>query len=113
NENDFEGLEDETQISLYRVAQEALTNALKHSGASKASISSSTQGTELVLIIADNGSGFEPETIFEEKDMRFGIIGMKERILNCGGSLNIISGIGKGTEIIARAPLSPRAGEKG
>jgi len=113
NENDFEGLEDETQISLYRVAQEALTNALKHSGASKARISSSVQGAELVLKISDNGSGFDPETIFEEKDMRFGIIGMKERILNCGGSLNIISGIGKGTEIIARAPLSPRAGEKG
>lgn len=112
-ESDFEGLEDETQISLYRVAQEALTNALKHSGASKARISSSVQGLELVLRIADDGSGFDPETIFEEKDMRFGIIGMKERVLNCGGSVNIISGIGKGTEIVARAPLSARAGEKG
>ncbi len=93
----------ESSICIYRVAQEALTNAGKHSGADIININMRKKDDNIVLIIGDNGSGFSLKK--KENIHGLGLLGMKERALLCGGSLEFVSEVGKGTVIILTVPL--------
>ncbi len=99
------GLPNETSLCLYRVAQEAIQNIVKHSGASTANVRLSTGNGHIHLTVSDNGSGFDTSESSRNRDS-LGLISMDERIRASGGSLNIESVIGSGTKLEAKAPLS-------
>jgi two-component system, chemotaxis family, CheB/CheR fusion protein len=101
------------ETNLYRIAQEALNNIYKHAQATRVDVIFERREDHIVLIIEDNGQGFDINRIAvhsgEEKEM--GLIGMRERAALVGGTLEIESQPGDGTTIIVRAPISS-AGEE-
>lgn len=94
------------ETNLYRIIQEALNNILKHASATQVNVSLNYVGDEAVLLIEDNGSGFDPdpENIHTTEGSGFGLIGMKERAALVGGTLEIESRQGDGTAIMVRIP---------
>lgn len=90
-------------IALYRVAQEALTNAAKHGRASRIAVSLEGGDGNIRLAIADDGCGFEPS----ENSTGFGLQNMTERVSALGGQLRIVSQPGAGCQILATVPVSP------
>ncbi len=97
----------EASLTLYRVLQEALTNVAKHSRSKQVSIVLETQGKSAVIIVEDQGIGFEIDGSRSESTPRqpMGILGMKERLTSVGGSLEIESAAGQGTTLYARVPI--------
>jgi signal transduction histidine kinase len=97
----------DTAISfgLYRIYQEALTNVSRHSEATAidARLECDSGEKHIILSIADNGKGFDPEAIKSKK--RLGIVGMRERILSMNGTYVLESAPGKGTTITVTVPL--------
>jgi len=89
-------------VCLFRVAQEALKNAAKYSGATKIMVSLTTEGTDLVLSIEDNGTGFDIPAVWGKG---LGLVSMMERIEAVGGDLKIRSSAGSGTRLDASVPL--------
>ena len=86
-EGDFADLDDDAQLVLYRVAQEALTNAARHSGAAQVDVTLRRAEDGVELEVADDGRGFA----FEQSERGLGIGGMRERALLVGGELTIES----------------------
>jgi signal transduction histidine kinase len=94
----------EISICLFRVMQEGLQNALKHSGVQFFEVKLHGSNGEIQLIVRDSGVGFEPELA---KDARgLGLISMQERVRLVDGTILIASRPGSGTEIDVRVPLS-------
>jgi len=94
-------LDSQTESTVYRVVQESLNNAAKHSGASRTSVSITETGELVTVVIEDNGKGF---SAFEVNGGRFGLSGMRERVDLVGGSMVIDSTPGKGTCVEAHVP---------
>jgi signal transduction histidine kinase len=92
----------EIEQTLFRVAQEATNNVLKHSHATRLDVSLSRSDNSLVLELADNGQGFELPV---SDRGAFGISGMGERVSQVSGSFNITSAPALGTTVVARVPL--------
>jgi two-component system, NarL family, sensor histidine kinase UhpB len=99
-EGDFSDLDGDVQLVVYRVAQEALSNAARHSGAKRIAVAlrRSDQGVELE--VSDDGRGFA----FEESESGLGIAGMRERALLIGAELTIESRPGAGTTVQLSVP---------
>jgi signal transduction histidine kinase len=101
------------RLELVRIAREAITNALKHSRASKVHIQLAYGLREMQLCVHDNGRGFEP-SCFASADGSFGLISMRRRTQLLGGRLVIDTQPGHGTRIVAVIPVPlgvrPRAG---
>ena len=97
----------ETELVLFRIAQEALRNVGKHSEASKAWITVEFGDDKITLNIKDNGKGFNlPERIGEFTTAgRLGLAGMQERARLIGGNLTIESELNMGTTIIVEVPI--------
>jgi signal transduction histidine kinase len=95
------------EIALFRVAQEALTNIVKHAGAESALIAVDINDTEAFLEIEDDGRGFNPReaTRPSEKGQGLGLLGMKERVAALGGTISISSREGHGTSVKVHIPL--------
>ncbi|NLF72714.1 MAG: PAS domain S-box protein [Candidatus Anammoximicrobium sp.] len=91
--------------TLYRIAQEALSNACKHSGSREVRMSLSQEGESVCLAIRDWGVGFDPQTVARQ---RFGLRGIQERTRMLGGQLTIDSEPGQGTWIRVVLPLLER-----
>lgn len=87
--------------ALYRVAQEALNNVAKHAQASRAAVSLTTEAGEVVMVISDDGIGFDPQGQFPG---HLGLQSMRERVEGAGGSLAVTSAPAEGTAIAARIP---------
>jgi two-component system, chemotaxis family, CheB/CheR fusion protein len=97
-------LQSDIEINLYRIAQEALNNIYKHAEASQVDIILEHRDKSVVLIIEDNGKGFNPnEKINIEEGL--GLISMRERAALVGGTLEIEATPGKGTTIFSRIPI--------
>ena len=96
------------EIALYRIFQEALSNVLRHSGADQIKITLALRGEAFEGEISDNGHGFNLEAIDWEANSPhgLGLMGMQERVAQCGGSMEISSREGKGTRIQVRIPLA-------
>jgi len=96
----------ETQIVLFRIAQEALNNVRKHAGAGRVKIKVSGGGGRIVMTVADNGRGFKVPGRAEDmvSGGKLGLMGMYERARLVGGSLDIKSKPGQGTELTVRLP---------
>jgi two-component system, NarL family, sensor histidine kinase UhpB len=97
---DFSDLDDDVQLVVYRVAQEGLTNAARHSGAKRIAISLRRTGRGVELEVADDGRGFA----FEQSERGLGIGGMRERALLIGAELTIESRPGDGTTVRLLVP---------
>jgi PAS domain S-box-containing protein len=97
----------EIETHVYRVAQEALNNVLKHAQAQRVSVILERRANDVVLIIEDDGTGF----VFDESagaardDKRLGLIGMQERAVLAGGTLEIETAPGEGTTVFLRVPI--------
>lgn len=89
-------------LVLYRVMQEALQNAVRHSGAGRVEVSFRGDGSELVLRVADPGRGFDPERL--QGTYGLGLAGMRERLRLVGGGLRIHSATRGGTIVEAWLP---------
>ncbi|MFV1949948.1 MAG: sensor histidine kinase, partial [Anaerolineales bacterium] len=99
-------LSPEIEITLYRVFQEALTNAARHGRASKLSLGIEELPTSVAVWIEDNGFGFDTKELeFKLSGSGFGLAGMKERINLLGGRLEIRSKPGEGARIEIEIPL--------
>jgi signal transduction histidine kinase len=89
---------------VYRIAQEALENVVRHARASRLTVSLGWTAPGLELSIIDDGIGFSPDS--QQTDShRFGLPGMRERAEMLGGTLQIISQPGQGTQICLRLEL--------
>jgi signal transduction histidine kinase len=93
----------DVSLCLYRVAQEALHNVVRHSGATQASVRIARESDALTLQIADQGVGF---SLVDVDRAGLGLISMQERISFLGGDVAIHSSPGGGTRIRVRVPLS-------
>ncbi|HXR30057.1 MAG TPA: sensor histidine kinase [Solirubrobacterales bacterium] len=100
-EGDFSALGDDAQLVVYRVAQEALSNAARHSGAQRVTVKlCHNEDTGVELEVTDDGSGFA----FDESEGGLGLAGMRERALLVGGVLTIESRPGRGTTVHLTVP---------
>ncbi|MCA9972925.1 MAG: GAF domain-containing sensor histidine kinase, partial [Anaerolineales bacterium] len=94
-------------LALYRLAQEALTNVVKHAQASQAWVTLAQQGDQLVLTVTDDGQGFTPPNLEEiAPGSGDGLRGMVERLEMVSGQLEITSAPGEGVRLTAVVPLT-------
>nr|WP_246681725.1 sensor histidine kinase [Methylobacterium sp. L1A1] len=107
----------ETAITLYRLAQEALTNVAKHAGPDVCvSVVLRFSALQVTLTIDDNGSGFAVDEVIATSLVsqgKLGLLGMRERMSLVDGTLNIESAPGRGTSIVARAYRPAEGGGHG
>jgi signal transduction histidine kinase len=89
--------------ALLRVAQEALHNALRHSGAERVDVTLEKCGTGAVLRVTDDGTGFDP-TAIRRAGRHLGLVSMRDRASGVGGTLTVESAPGKGTTIEMEVP---------
>jgi PAS domain S-box-containing protein len=96
-----DGISREAEIALYRIAQEALTNVAKHAHASRVDVFLESRDGYLVLVIEDDGVGFDPEHA-AARERGIGLLGMRERAGLIGAQFELESGSGDGTSIFVR-----------
>lgn len=90
------------EVALFRLIQESVQNALKHSGADTIQVKLEVTSRQVIAIIKDNGTGFD---VNEKKENTFGLIGMRERVQMLDGKLEIQSKIGQGTTVMIKIPM--------
>jgi signal transduction histidine kinase len=95
-----EDLPDEYKIYIYRLVQEALNNAVRHSGARNAKVVVERLSKSIVVRVSDDGRGFDPG-----RSRGMGILGMEERVKRLGGTLRVESQRGKGATVTADLPI--------
>jgi PAS domain S-box-containing protein len=96
----------ETAAALFRIAQEALNNVAKHSGARHVRMSLALQGLDAVVSISDDGCGFDPAAAAAARPQRWGMRTMRERAEAAGGRIDLFSAPGKGTSVVASVHIS-------
>lgn len=95
----------DVSLCLFRVAQEALHNAVKYSGTTRFTVELSATANEVQLRVTDAGAGFDLEQT--KKNRGLGLVSMQERVHQVHGKFSVESKPGKGTRIIAVVPLAP------
>jgi signal transduction histidine kinase len=94
----------ELESAMYRLVQEALTNVVKHAGASRVMVAVIEDDGTVQLSVTDDGAGFQTDAASDG----FGLIGMRERVTLLGGELEFDSQFGVGTTVAARIPVQRR-----
>jgi two-component system sensor histidine kinase UhpB len=97
----FTDLPGDVQIVIYRVAQEALSNAVRHSSAKHIAVNLTRGANGIALVVADDGTGFT----FEQATGGLGLTGMRERALLVNGELDVTSRPGQGTSVRLYLPI--------
>jgi signal transduction histidine kinase len=97
--------EPELETAVYRIVQEAITNARKHSGADAIAVSVRDEDDSVTIVVRDDGHGFDPTS----RSDGFGLVGMRERVESLGGGLAVDSAPGRGTTVSVRMPVKRRA----
>ncbi|MDO8834403.1 MAG: PAS domain S-box protein [Vicinamibacterales bacterium] len=92
----------ETEIALFRIAQEALTNVARHASAANVAVALGRAGGQLTLVVSDNGVGFDTET--PTSAGCWGLVTMRERAESIGGRLEVVSAPGQGTRVEVAVP---------
>lgn len=107
-DGDFDGLPASIRRTLYRVCQEALTNTARHAETDSARVYLCVEPYEVYLSIRDTGRGFDPKPVLarEQDRERFGLRGMQERIQTLGGTCDILSQEGYGTQVLVHVPIN-------
>jgi len=102
---DEKRLPDQIEITLFRIAQEAISNILQHSGAQQTSVVLIGQENAVTLLIEDDGRGFDINNIRQDGVKHLGLLGMKERAALIDGRFTLESNPGKGTVVKIEIPL--------
>ena len=97
---------EQVELAAFRIAQEALSNAVKYAQPTLVKVSIRQIDDMFVMLVADDGIGFEPELIDSSSRPRLGLRGMRERAELVGGSLDVRSRPGFGTSVRAQFPVS-------
>lgn len=100
-----EGYSRPVLLTLFRAAQEGLTNVQRHAGATQAILEIELGEQSASLSLRDDGEGFDPDDL--ERCVGYGLRGIRERVELVSGELRVISGPGMGTELIVRLPKNP------
>jgi signal transduction histidine kinase len=95
-----------TEHNLIRIAQEALANALKHSGAKKIRLALDYGSSQIQLRLRDDGRGFDPSAADQASGGHFGLLDMQERAEKIGACFTLTSQPGHGTEISINVNLN-------
>lgn len=93
----------DVEHTLYRVAQEGLSNVARHSRASAVIVNLVFEENQVILIVEDNGTGFD---FAEKQQSGFGLVSMHDRLVEMGGKLEIRTGVHSGTQLTASIPLA-------
>lgn len=101
------------ETAIYRIAQEALTNVLKHSNADRVSFILERREDHVLAVVEDNGKGFDIEGVQERssEERNLGLLGIRERASLLGGTLAIESAAGIGTTLYVRIPVNEQTRE--
>jgi signal transduction histidine kinase len=99
----MDSLPDSHRTCIYRVVQEALTNVARHSGARSAEVALKSAGGWVTGAISDRGKGFDASSPYGG----LGLVGIKERVAELGGSFRVESAPGRGTRVEFRLPCPP------
>ena len=97
-------LDDKRATAIFRILQEALTNIARHANASKVTVTLKTEGGLVLLRVRDNGMGIAEQSLKQAK--KFGIPGIRERVLMLGGEVSIKGKPGGGTELFTSIPVA-------
>jgi signal transduction histidine kinase len=100
----------DARLAVYRMVQESLSNVMRHSGVSSASVTLALDDHVVTLVVEDQGRGFSPHRL-PAGGSGLGLIGLHERALMAGGEVDIVSSPGEGTRVIVRLPtlIPPQA----
>lgn len=95
----------EVAVAVFRVAQEALTNVVRHAHATRATVALDVADGVLSLTVSDNGDGFDVEAARAHPTRSVGLFGMAERVALVNGTIDVISRKGAGTRVCVRVPV--------
>jgi two-component system, NarL family, sensor histidine kinase UhpB len=98
----------EVELALYRIVQEAISNAVRHAAPDEISVRIGGGEGEVAVTVTDDGAGFDVEQVTEGEERGLGLFGMKERAAYFGGAVTIRSLPGAGTEVRAVIPARTR-----
>src|SRR5262249_205036 len=107
NQDELPELPKDITLCVFRIAQEALRNSVKHSGATSARVTLGYQDHEITLSVSDDGSGFDMHSDAMRKGLGFTSMGERLRIVN--GTMNVQSRPQEGTTIKVSVPLVPKS----
>jgi PAS domain S-box-containing protein len=105
--DEFSNLDDKSTTAAFRIAQELLTNAAKHSHATNVLVILERNGESLLLNVSDNGTGFDHNQA--KKSKSFGLMGVRERVMSLGGNIEFKSSLSAGTTVTIRIPYKLKA----
>lgn len=106
----FVKLDDETAGLLFRAIRELLTNVIKYAKTLNALVSLHLKGSELTVRVEDHGTGFDPSRLKNyESTQGFGLFSVREQITRLGGSFDVTSAVGQGTQVTLQVPLRTTA----
>jgi signal transduction histidine kinase len=94
------------EVALYRIAQEAVQNVMKHAQAEHVTVRLSTLGGSVHLVVEDDGRGFRPSRVGRNRNGTpcYGLVGMRERAELVGARLQVTSTVGSGTRVQVDLP---------
>jgi signal transduction histidine kinase len=101
---DLDDLGEAVNITVYRVVQECLTNVVRHAAATRVEIGVRRDRDEVEVSVRDNGRGLPERS--QSEPVRFGLMGMRERVQALNGTFDVESAAGAGVCVRARLPLS-------
>jgi len=106
--SDFRAAPD-VETACFRVVQEAVTNAMRHAQAKHVRVELQQAGSDLDLVVQDDGVGFDPIAVqpLIDRGKRLGLLGIQERVMLVGGQVQIQSAPGQGTQIHVHVPIEP------
>jgi signal transduction histidine kinase len=96
-------------VALYRIAQEALQNVMKHASAERVTLRLSSAHGYVQLVVEDDGAGFQTAQVGRNRngDPAYGLVGMRERAELVGAILQVNSTPGSGTRVLVEVPAAP------
>jgi PAS domain S-box-containing protein len=92
------------ETTIYRIVQEALTNVVRHARATRVDVLLERRADKVIVVVEDDGEGFDSDNAYCVKNGRMGLLGMQERAEMLGGMIIIESSIGNGTTIVVEVP---------
>ena len=107
----IERLAPDVETALYRIVQEALTNVIRHARATRADVLLERRGDNLIVIVEDNGIGFDPTAALRSGDL--GLVGLRERAEMLSGTLTVESAPDAGTTLLLEVPYVPADTDRG